>query len=422
MGNIPSEWNQERIIQDSEAKSLFTHKEIISLPDCEYSLCRFSVVEKESPQVKEFLDIVKIGVEDDKYLNSDPKFDKCMASLLGNVIGDALGAPVEFSSVRYNSKEVTGFDKSIWSKIDYNKFTLKPGQWTDDSSMMLCLAESLIHCQKFNAIDLRCRFHAWIQHGYCNAFGYDSNPRGSVGLGGNISLSMAEFEGEDPPEFTKRGDKNTSGNGSIMRNAPVPIFFAQSGDIENAELTAGLQSLTTHQGIEASECCKVMTHIIMKAFDGESIKSALNNLATTFKSDIYSINCLISSKQEERNENNKAYKLEDRNWNWKDENFKYSPTRSIKQPGYIGSYAMDNLSMSLHCVWSTTSFSDALLKCVNMRGDADSVAAVCGQIAGAFYGMNGVPQKWISQVLEHDPFGLIPYRCYLLYYKKDFVK
>lgn len=104
--------------------------------------------------------------------------------------------------------------------------------------------------------------------------------------------------------------------------------------------------------------------------------------------------------QEERHEDNADLSLSDRNWDWKNANFRYAKNRAQKQPGncallvsfysltttgYIGSYAMDGLCMALHCVWTTNSFREALVKCANLRGDADSVCAVLGQMAGLLH-------------------------------------
>ena len=154
---------------------------------------------------------------------------RAIASLLGNVIGDSLGAPLEFSPVRYGSTELKDFgQQEVWSKPGYNSFGLKPGQWTDDASMALCLADTLLVHQRLEPQDLRLRFLNWWAFGYNNAFGYDTASArhgGSVGLGGNISQSMSEFYRHRTP-YTEAGDRYTSGNGSLMRNGPVPVFFA----------------------------------------------------------------------------------------------------------------------------------------------------------------------------------------------------
>ena len=109
------------------------------------------------------------------------------------------------------------------------------------------MAESLLECKGFNAFDLRVRFSNWWNFGYCNAFGNDEDrpDKRSVGLGGNISLSFSEFQ-KKKSEYTTSGDLNTSGNGSVMRNAAIPVFYHRN--MEKALEFSRKQSKTTHQG------------------------------------------------------------------------------------------------------------------------------------------------------------------------------
>jgi len=76
---------------------------------------------------------------------------------------------------------------------------------------------------------------------------------------------------------------------------------------------------------------------------------------------------------------------------------------------------MDAMAMALHCVWTTNSFVDALLKCANMRGDSDSVCSVTGQMAGAIYGLRAIPKDWVIAILNWDKNWYIPLRAYKLY-------
>jgi ADP-ribosylglycohydrolase len=287
--------------------------------------------------------------------------------------------------------------------------------------MGLCLADSIICCSGFDAIDLRRRFHLWWNYGYCNAFGKDEKrqDKGSVGLGGNISLSLREFEyyiGKNrPPEETQQGDQATSGNGSIMRNAAIPIYF--KNNLDEALLFAAKQSKTTHQGIEAYECCRLLTYIVIKAIKnpGNSAKEIIENLHD-FKADPNTVKLsketpsIILLASSTKNDNS------DLNWDWKNISYKYSSTRSRQQPGYIGSYAMDAMAMSLHCVYHTNTFADALMKCANYRGDSDSVCAVAGQIAGAIYGWKQIPPLWVEKILQWDKDDFILLRGYKLFY------
>ena len=339
--------------------------------------------------------------------NSKKNFSKkelsCIGSMLGMAIGDAMGARVEFLPLNYQYNKITDMGDTT-----SGKFNLEPGQWTDDTSMGLCIADSLITKKgEFHPRDIMMRFILWWNYGYNNAF-RNSIPRHSVGLGGNISGSIFNYIsnfGKD--KYTKSGNKYTSGNGSIMRNAAIPICYHY--DINLARKYANLQSKITHQGDEAAYCCELLTYIIVKILKGNDLKEILNNLGE-FKCECESVNYLANSKQEGNDKN--------RNWNWKDKNFTYSEERVRKNPGYIGSYCMDGLSMALHVLYTTNSFKDAILKAVNLRGDADSVGSVVGQIAGAFYGVNNIPNDWIQKIQKWDN-NEIALRGYLLYHLFD---
>lgn len=346
-----------------------------------------------------------------------------MGAVLGLVCGDSLGAPLEFSAVRYGSDEVRRMGQpDVWTKRGYNRFRLRAGQWTDDASMSLCMADSLLTLRAFDPKDMRLRFLLWWRLGYNNAFGNDveraeSYGCNSVGLGGNISESFDEFASRRT-DYTTAGDLSTSGNGSIMRLAPVPVFFAP--DVDAAMRFSYLSSKTTHQGDEAAECCRLLAALICAAIAAPAERGVGDHRATmdaalaAFSSPLYSVQCLASSQQEQRHKDNaRVVNLGDRDWNWKNDEFRYSSTRAREQPGYIGSYCMDGLSMALHCVWSTNTFEAALLKAANMRGDADTVAAITGQIAGALYGYDQIPEDWLRFVQRWDN-GLITQRAYHL--------
>eukprot|EP01125_Pyxidicula_operculata_P010019 TRINITY_DN3294_c0_g2_i3.p1 TRINITY_DN3294_c0_g2~~TRINITY_DN3294_c0_g2_i3.p1 ORF type:complete len:469 (-),score=95.12 TRINITY_DN3294_c0_g2_i3:817-2223(-) len=356
-------------------------------------------------------------------ISKSPKTDRSYGCFLGMLIGDAIGAPFEFSRVRYGVMEMkVGFEEHhIWRNANYNRFKLKPGQWTDDASMGLCLADSLIFYPNFNPKDLRLRFLNWWELGYCNAFAKD-NGRHSVGLGGNINVSFGEFK-RCRTDYTTAGDKSFSGNGSVMRNAAVPIFFCE--DMSKACDIAAKQSLTTHQGEEARECSVLLTYICVNLINMTTTTTTnpqqmISDALKGFKSVLYGVNCLANSVAESENEENKKLLLVDRNWNWKDQNYKYAPTRASSQPGYIGSYAMDCMAMALHCVWTTDSFTSALLKSANMCGDSDTVSSVVGQIAGALYGASQIKTYWIDTVLQWDIHNDILLRIYKLHFNRSF--
>ena len=392
-------------------------------------------LEDKTKQLEEFSEVEKKGI----------------GSMLGMAIGDAMGARNEFKTPRYGEKDLENMGKGPGGH-----FKLQPGQWTDDTSMGLCIADSLImNNGELSPHDIMHRFIAWWRGGYNNAFRYNEPPRGSVGLGGNISLAIKNYMdhfqlyGKLANPATEAGDKNTSGNGSIMRNAAIPICFYE--DIHLACEMARKQSLITHQGDEAKECCSLLTHIIVKLLNVKSNeknknkdnnidnnkdnnidnnkynnindnkdnnindnkddyldyikKNILNNLGKTFNTDIKSVKCLANHQREGDDK--------DRDWDWTVEQYKYSPTRTKKQRGYVGSYAMDNMAMSLNTIYQTYNFRDAIIRAVNIRGDSDSVASVVGQIAGALYPIETIPGDWIKAICNWD-HGEIALRGYML--------
>lgn len=354
--------------------------------------------------------------------------DRGLGALLGLAVGDALGAPLEFAPVTYSDDQkdwVLGFDDpSAWKDDKLNRFRLQPGQWTDDTSMALCLADSLLQTVEFCPLDLRVRFLNWWHFGYNNAFAADAQRRtgehggGSVGLGGSIQESLAEFV-RDRTELTRAGDRYTSGNGGIMRLAPVPIFHHKNA--EEAIRIAALQSRTTHQGEEAEECARLLAHIIVSAISHPASSPSivrgevLGSLGETFPHTSYAGACLAAAEPEKRHPDNEGANLQDRVWNWRSDDFRYSPARVAEDEGYVGSYCMDALAMALHAVWTTRSLEAAVLKAANRRGDADTVAAVAGQIAGAIYGVSAIPEGWLDAVHRWDRHGDILLRAHRLF-------
>eukprot|EP00435_Cladocopium_sp_Y103_P023425 s841_g5.t1 len=213
---------------------------------------------------------------------SDPGCGAAVAALLGLAVGDSVGGPLEFLPVDGTFDELDATrpcvvrgqrdgDGRLTYRHAYNRFHLKPGQWTDDTSMALCLADSLLVKNGYDGGDLRVRWHMWWFHGYCNAFRYDERRygRSSVGLGGNVAKSLADVE----YQATRRGVHhvpqiygsvtNDAGNGSIMRLAPVPIaYHAQPRE---AMKVAILQSRASHPSCDAAACCAFMAFFVAQA-------------------------------------------------------------------------------------------------------------------------------------------------------------
>jgi ADP-ribosylglycohydrolase len=232
----------------------------------------------------------------------------------------------------------------------------------------------------------------------------------SLGLGGNTASALNQFlfQGES---YTKAGDKNTSGNGSIMRLSPLAIWFAcyccETGtfnsDIDTALRVARQSSYATHQGNDAAECCALLMMFLVRAIQTGDKLLCFEEIKEFFKTANPRVQCIARSEREDK----------ENDWNWKNKHFKYAEGRVKENPGYVGSYSCDALAMAFHCIWWTNNFHDALIKAVNYRGDADSVGAITGQIAGAIYGFLEIPKEWLDELLIWDDCH-IGIRCMIL--------
>lgn len=258
----------------------------------------------------------------------------------------------------------------------------------------------------------------WWRYGYCNAFAADTQriatygSRASIGLGETIGQTIMEFEREQQAQ-TAVGRLQDCGNGSIMRNAPIAIRYYQQ--LDAAMEAAWNQSKTTHLGDEAADCARLLTFFCAQAIsNGYSMTAAIDHLEE-FPAKTYAVSCLARGEAEERHESNRSQELADRDWRWRCKDYHYAASRATANPEYVGSYAMDAMAMALHCVYITNSFQAAVLRAANTCGDADTVAAITGQLAGAVYGVQAIPDEWREVVQRWDRGGDICVRAYQLF-------
>jgi hypothetical protein len=268
------------------------------------------------------------------------------------------------------------------------------------------------------------RFWNWWNRGYNNTFRLDEERSSSVGLGGNISVSLYTITKQPPaPRFQGLGED--AGNGSLMRLAPVPIFFHASLDLA-MEISAE-SSYTTHPGRKAADACAFLGFVIARAivrnpkrrdtaasFLDECVARYLNRPGVAEHQ--VDLQRLLRSAE--------PFGSKERCWNWRDPEGPYlletlaSRGKSYNgypvQSGYFGSYSMDGLAIALHSFYHTRSFMAAITRCINCLGDADSTGAICGQMAGAFYGLESIDRRLVQQLNRWDS-GEIALRGAMLY-------
>jgi ADP-ribosylglycohydrolase len=184
--------------------------------------------------------------------------DRYIGTLVGLAVGDSLGTPVQFMD--------PGTFEPVTSMRGGGEFETNPGEWSDDTSMALCLAESLIECNGFDAKDQMERYVRWYRDGYL------SSKEQSFDIGINTQVSLSLFIKTGDP-FSGKHDPEGAGNGSLMRLAPIALAFAQSP--EQAIAYASEQSYTTHGSVEASDACRYFTAVLIGALRGKKKEEIL---------------------------------------------------------------------------------------------------------------------------------------------------
>ena len=289
-----------------------------------------------------------------------PKIDRYRGAMLGLATGDAFGVCLEFVP--------PGSFIEITEMLGGGPFGLKPGQWTDDTSMALCIAASLIECDDFNAQDQMERFVEWRDNGYMSSRGEGSR---GVDIGNTTTASLDSFLETGEP-FSGPTDNTTSGNGSIMRLAPIPLYYG--GNPIHVYEFSGLSSKTTHGSDACVDACRYMGMIINGAISG------------LVKQD------LLSSDFMEGIEMCPEIK------NIADGSFKEKEPPEIRGTGYV----VESLEAALWAFNKFDTFEDGMIAAVNLGDDADTTGAVYGQIAGAYYGIDEIPERWLEKVVDVD--------------------
>jgi ADP-ribosylglycohydrolase len=283
------------------------------------------------------------------------RLDHYLGCLLGLAAGDALGTTLEFKP--------PGTFTPLEDLVGGGPFGLAPGQWTDDTSMALCLAESLIVQQGFDPIDQLERYLRWYRHGYLSSTGR------CFDIGGTVRTALQRFERTHEP-FCGSDDPNTAGNGSIMRLAPVAMAFASRP--AEAITRCADSSRTTHSADAAVDACRYMGSLLVGALNGASKEELLSEYYAPLPGywDRHNLHPGIAEIAAG------CYKR--------------------KQPPLIvgDGYAVRSLEAALWAFYHSDSFRKGAVLAVNLGDDADTTGAVYGQIAGAYYGASSIPAEW----------------------------
>lgn len=289
--------------------------------------------------------------------------DRFSGALLGLAAGDALGTALEFKA--------PGTFRPISDMVGGGTFNLKAGQWTDDTSMALCLAESLIERHGFDPVDQLERYWRWYQEGYLSSTG------ACFDIGNTTAQSLQKFHRERQP-YSGPTAPQTAGNGSLMRLAPVPMACYRNP--QQAIRYSADSSRTTHGAPAAVDACRYFAGLLIGAFNNvhksELLRARFTPVANSWTENPLhpEIDAIAAGS------------------------FRQKMPPQIRGSGYV----VHTLEAVLWAFEKTETFRDGALLVVNLGEDADTTGAVYGQLAGAYYGAAAIPEAWRNKLTMKD--------------------
>ncbi|MEX1003847.1 MAG: ADP-ribosylglycohydrolase family protein [Acidimicrobiia bacterium] len=297
---------------------------------------------------------------------------RAVGCLVGLALGDALGAAVEF--------QAPGTFPPVTGMRGGGPFGLTAGQWTDDTSMALALADSIV-VRGWDLEDQARRYVRWWRHGDYSVTGE------CFDIGITTAAALARFEGGIPALQSGIGDHRSAGNGSIMRLAPVAIAASHRYPDDLAGLVERCvdSSRPTHRAPQALSACAVFGVVLAALIAGEEHQVILDPRWSAWDEVRTIVNLhpevdeVISGSHGER-----------------------------EPPEIVGSgYVVRSLEAALWAFGKHPDARGSLLVAVNLGDDADTTGAVCGQLSGAAWGVAGLPEDWLGMLAGRDEVAAI---------------
>jgi len=283
--------------------------------------------------------------------------NRAQGCLAGLAVGDALGTTLEFTA--------PGSFEPLTDMIGGGPFHLKPGQWTDDTSMALCLADSLIQCGGFDLRDQADQYVRWWQEGYMS-----SSKAGCFDIGNTVSSALSRFI-KTGVAASGSSDRYSAGNGSIMRLAPVALRYHNPLEVI---YYAAESSRSTHQAPACLDACRYLGGILWALIHGISKEEVLapnyHPAGDAWEGMDPAIAAIAAGSFKEKN------------------------PPEIRGTGYV----VQSLEAALWAFHRSATFEEGALMAVNLGEDADTTGAIFGQLGGALYGLDGIPARWLEKL------------------------
>ena len=285
---------------------------------------------------------------------------RARGALVGLAVGDALGTTNEF--------KVVGTFTPSTGMVGGGAFQLEPGQWTDDTSMALCLADSLLAMGRYDSFDVMERYMRWFKEGY------RSSTDVCFDIGGQVRAALFAFEREQRiPRTAERS--NRAGNGAIMRLAPVVIAGFEHREIREIVVTAGLSARETHYSVEAEAATEVFAALLVGALLGWAPERIVDVAWASTGAAFDDVAARVISAD---------------------------PAERVSWEAHTSGYIIHGLRLAVHGLLDVGSFDEAVLAIANLGGDADTNAAIYGQLGGAYCGVEAIPASWRNALYEGE--------------------
>lgn len=291
--------------------------------------------------------------------------------LLGTVIGDALGLPVQFLDREVIAKN------PVTTMVGYGQFDVPAGTWSDDSSLSLCLAESL--CNGYDLNDISNNFIKWMFEGYWTPFNK------AFDIGNTTYFAIVNLRNGISPHLAGMDRERDNGNGSLMRILPLVPYIINMEEEDRFRIIGEVSSLT-HRHPRSILACIFLCKFAIQYLVTKEIPTAF---AYTQKEIKY-----LLTQEKFKNECSHF----DRLVNLTYEQFRNIAENDIKSTGYV----IDTLEASLWSVFNHDSFKDSVLCAVNLGYDADTVGAITGALAGIIYGHDSIPEEWLNVLARKE--------------------
>lgn len=288
--------------------------------------------------------------------------NKIYNGIMGLVVGDALGVPVEFKKRdTYTVTDMTG----------YGTYNQPPGTWSDDSSLTLATLDSMVKLGKIDPADIMQNFFYWLDDGMFTPYGKVFD------VGGGTRRAISRYANGKEPAKCGGKTRMDNGNGALMRILPVAMLPDYSEKQSELLSVAHL----THAHFISDFGCVVYMAIVENLMNGIQKKEAVLYGVQRFQEQIENVSMLVEYSRLP--------------------NIQALQRAEIRSSGYV----VDTLEAALWCFLNTDSYRDCVLAAVNLGEDTDTIAAVAGGLAGIYYGCSGesgIPDEWIAQIPRRD--------------------